>query len=548
MRRPGVAETSLSSVNTLIAPSVLLPKPCHSHLQPKNILVNSNCKLKVCDLGLARPYVAGQQPLTPVMWTEYVATRWYRAPELCGQFYGKYTGAVGTRGCMKMPHRAGYQPPDHMAQPAAAVPLERSLNVANGTSACPLPVYRSVLHRLSMPPGSVAAPPPDIWSVGCIFAEVLLGKPLFPGRDLVHQLQLITDLLGKPPPHVISAIHNARARAFLATMPAKEPRPFASKFPGVDPPALELLARMLSFDPADRPTAEEALAHPYFSGMPSGLQQQADPVAPHFEFERYQASLTEADVRHLIYREALHYHPEVREVYMRQAVRSRNPYPLVSTPSESVSLQFMLQSDSGDSSSFCDPLSSETCTSHPAMQQHHNHQQQQQHRYSQQQQQQRAGYAQQQQYSGNQQRPTSGGSSASAAPGSAAQHAAAAVGSALSSALLQPADPANMGAAAAAAAGYGLGTVSASSKAPWDPPTVAQNGYVPCAYPHHPPGHLYSQPGGYSAQQHQAAVLQQYHQALPAALASAVGAANMGRCIPEPLGGAAYPSAAHATS
>lgn len=38
----------------------------------------------------------------------------------------------------------------------------------------------------------------DMWSIGCIFAEVLLGKPLFPGRDAVGQLQLITDLLGKP--------------------------------------------------------------------------------------------------------------------------------------------------------------------------------------------------------------------------------------------------------------------------------------------------------------------------------------------------------------
>ena len=109
----------------------------HRDLKPKNILANSDCKLKICDLGLARPYLDGfgQNPMCAA-WTDYVATRYYRAPELCGCFYGRYSQAV------------------------------------------------------------------DIWSLGCIFAETLLGRPLFPGRDAVSQLQLITDLLGKPEPQV----------------------------------------------------------------------------------------------------------------------------------------------------------------------------------------------------------------------------------------------------------------------------------------------------------------------------------------------------------
>ncbi|KAG2425278.1 hypothetical protein HXX76_013860 [Chlamydomonas incerta] len=225
----------------------------HRDLKPKNILANSNCKLKICDFGLARPHLldgAGAAPLTPVLWTDYVATRWYRAPELCGCFYGRYSSAV------------------------------------------------------------------DMWSIGCIFAEVLLGKPLFPGRDAVNQLQLITDLLGKPPPHVIDAIGNVKARAFLNALEPKRPRQLSSKFPAADPLALDLLARLLAFDPAVRPTAAEALGHPYFSGLPSAVQQESVCIADDFQFES--CRLSEGDVRHLIYREALQYHPHVLRAYSSQ--------------------------------------------------------------------------------------------------------------------------------------------------------------------------------------------------------------------------------------
>ncbi|KAF6135937.1 hypothetical protein GIB67_006829 [Kingdonia uniflora] len=59
----------------------------HRDLKPKNILANADCKLKICDFGLAR--VAFNDTPTAIFWTDYVATRWYRAPELCGSFFSK---------------------------------------------------------------------------------------------------------------------------------------------------------------------------------------------------------------------------------------------------------------------------------------------------------------------------------------------------------------------------------------------------------------------------------------------------------------------------
>ena len=104
----------------------------HRDLKPSNLLVNSNCDLKICDFGLARginrdpndPYTMGTAGGGTMLLTEYVVTRWYRAPEI-----------------MLACHEYSY--------------------------------------------------PIDVWSVGCIFAELLLRKPYFPGDDYIDQVCIV---------------------------------------------------------------------------------------------------------------------------------------------------------------------------------------------------------------------------------------------------------------------------------------------------------------------------------------------------------------------
>ena len=105
----------------------------HRDLKPSNLLLNENCDLQICDFGLARAQILGdniQQQGASAILTDYITTRWYRAPEVMVS-WKEYTTAI------------------------------------------------------------------DVWAAGCIFAEMLLGKPLFPGYDEVEQVEMIVKMLGK---------------------------------------------------------------------------------------------------------------------------------------------------------------------------------------------------------------------------------------------------------------------------------------------------------------------------------------------------------------
>jgi mitogen-activated protein kinase 1/3 len=174
----------------------------HRDLKPSNLLLNTTCDLKICDFGLAR--VADPEHDHTGFLTEYVATRWYRAPEIMLNSKG-YTKSI------------------------------------------------------------------DIWSVGCILAEMINNRPIFPGKHYLDQLNHILGILGSPSQDDLNCIINEKARAYLQSLPGKARIAWDRLYPKADRNALDLLDKMLTFNPNKRITVEDALAHPY-------LEQYYDPA------------------------------------------------------------------------------------------------------------------------------------------------------------------------------------------------------------------------------------------------------------------------------
>ncbi|CAH0487216.1 unnamed protein product [Peronospora farinosa] len=217
----------------------------HRDLKPSNLLLNSNCDLKVCDFGLSRGVTPEEDNMEL---TEYVVTRWYRAPEIMLSSR-EYTKAI------------------------------------------------------------------DIWSTGCIFAELLGRTPLFPGDDYIHQLQIICDKIGTPSEEDLHFVVSERARRFMQSQPVRPGMSFAKLFPNAAPEAIDLLQHMLLFDPAKRISVEEALEHPYLASLHN---LEDEPVADSvFSFDFEKEDLTKSRLKELIYEEIFKIHPDAPQNFSK---------------------------------------------------------------------------------------------------------------------------------------------------------------------------------------------------------------------------------------
>ncbi|XP_033622500.1 mitogen-activated protein kinase 13 [Fukomys damarensis] len=150
----------------------------------------------------------------------------------------------------------------------------------------------------------------DVWSVGCIMAEMLTGKTLFKGKDYLDQLTQILKVTGVPGADFVQKLNDKAAKAYIQSLPQSPKKDFTQLFPRASPQATDLLEKILELDVDKRLTAAQALAHPFFEAFrdPEEETEAQQPFSDPLEHER----LTVDQWKQHIYKEIGDFSPVAR--------------------------------------------------------------------------------------------------------------------------------------------------------------------------------------------------------------------------------------------
>jgi serine/threonine protein kinase len=116
----------------------------------------------------------------------------------------------------------------------------------------------------------------DVWSVGCIVAEMFTGRPLFPGDSEIDEIYQIFKIMGTPTEEKWPGV--TQLPGYKTTFQKWAKRPLADVIPTADPLALDLIGKMLDYDPSTRISAKTALDHPYFEDLSVSVKDACRPI------------------------------------------------------------------------------------------------------------------------------------------------------------------------------------------------------------------------------------------------------------------------------
>ena len=233
----------------------------HRDLKPANILANKNCDLKICDFGLDHGKIKDD---------DKTVLNLIENPSL---------------------------------------PIEYSNNIIYDDSKRELNDRN--ISRWYRAPEAILSPddykkPVDIWSIGCILAELLGRQPLFPADNNLDELQKIISVLGSPSESDLEYINDTKIKTFVNRLAKRTKQSFNLMFSNANPVALDLLGKMLTFSPKKRYTVEQCISHPYFEGLHDPEQEPTAESIFDFSFDK--ESLSKEKLRNMIYEQSMRFH------------------------------------------------------------------------------------------------------------------------------------------------------------------------------------------------------------------------------------------------